>query len=186
MIEKFVVYSKESGEYFKRGYGLTLDQKRARLYSRRGDAVNSLRRKGRYMHNFDVYPVLMDLTVEVPATQEEFDTFKAVQDVEAMPFQVAVKYFRDMYSLDIAGTRPSAFPLSVDMVAIFSENIKHLGNTNGTQFLLSDKIFETSRPLPQMIGAELLRQFGYTSSGKRVALFKVDWFEGEGVRKLDY
>lgn len=185
MVEKFVVFNKTTGEYFKRGYGVTTDQKYARLYTRRCDAQNSLNRHRWRGLNFDVYPVSMDLTVGAVSDTPVFDSLVAVSAMEPLPFKVAVDHFRDAYGFDLAGTLPGVYTVSYDMIDLFHRNFKHLSGPNGVRFLLSEEIFDKESPLPQMLGAELLRQFGVTVMGKRVALFEVDWFDAEGKHNVN-
>jgi hypothetical protein len=183
VIEKFVVYNKDTKEYFKRGYGLTTEQKRARLYSRRGDAVNSLRRK--WLDGFDVYPVNMDLTVKMGA--KGFDIFEALWGVTPTPFEVVVKYFREMYEIDVAGTQPEKYPMCVDMVEVFVRNMKSLkGWHTGDNFMITSNTCENERPLPQMLAEEMIRMFGYETQGRRVAVFQVDWLDENGRQTDGY
>ena len=183
MIEKFVVYNEDTKEYVKRGYGRTTDQKRARLYSRRGDAVNSLRRK--WLDGFDVYPVSMDLSVNTGP--KGFDTFEALWGVSPTPFEVVVKYFREMYEIDVAGTQSEKFPMCVDMIDVFQRNLKFLkGWGNGDSFMITSHTCENERPLPQMLSEEMIRMFGYETQGRRVAVFQVDWLDENGMRINDY
>lgn len=182
MIEKFVVYNKSTKEYFKRGYGLTTEQKGARLYSRRGDAQNSLNRKGRWMTGFEVYPVSMDLTVA-----QTFDTFEALRGIEPVPYKTVTDYFRSMYEIDVAGTQPVKFPMCVDMIGVFLRNLKYLsGWKNGDNFMITSATCEKERPLQQMLAEEMIRMFGYETQGRRVAVFQVDWLDEDGVQNNDY
>lgn len=182
MIEKFVIYNKDTKEYFKRRYERTTDQKRARIYSRRGDAQNSLNRKGRWLTGFEVYPVSMDLTVA-----QTFDTFEALRGIEPVPFKVVTEYFRGMYEIDVAGTKPTEFPMCVDMVEVFLRNLKFLkGWRNGDNFMITSKTCENERPLPQMLAEEMIRMFGYETQGCRVAVFQVDWLDENGRQTDGY
>lgn len=183
MIEKFVIYNKDTKEYFKRRWGRTTDQKRARIYSRRGDAVNSLRRK--YLDGFDVYPVSMDLTVSTGT--RGFDTFEALRGIEPVPYKVVTEYFRGMYEIDVAGTKPTEFPMCVDMIDVFLRNLKYLsGWKNGDNFMITSATCEKERPLQQMLAEEMIRMFGYETQGRRVAVFQVDWLDEDGMRINDY
>ena len=182
MIEKFVVYNKDTKEYFKRGYGLTTEQKGARLYSRRRDAQNSLNRRGRWLTGFEVYPVSMDLTVA-----QTFDTFEALRGIEPVPYKTVTDYFRSMYEIDVAGTQPEKYPMCIDMVEVFVRNLKYLkGWRTDDNFMITSKTCENERPLPQMLAEEMIRMFGYETQGRRVAVFKVDWFDEDGERVNDY
>jgi hypothetical protein len=179
MVDKFVVYNPTTKEYFKRGYGKTEDPAKARIYNKTNHARNSMNRKKWLTEGFDVFAI----TADFPMIKGEFDTYKAVNDGISIPFRTIVDYFRQMYAMDIAGTQPSAFPMSLDLIDVFYQKIKHMAVMgNGDNFMVTDKTFETDKPLHAMVGAEILKMFGYDTQGKRVAMFQVDWLDAQGLR----
>jgi len=180
MIEKFVVFNPTTKEYFKRGYGTTADPVKARIYNRPNHASNSLKRKHWTGDGFAVYPI----QTEFPMLHDHFDTYKAVGEGITIPFSTVVDYFRQLYFIDIAGTKAGEFPMSVGLIDLFYAKMKFIkGFGNGDNVMVNEKTFETDKPLHAMIGAEILKMFGYDTQGQRVAMFKIDWFDAAGVRR---
>ena len=183
-MEKYVVFNPNTKEYFKRGYGYTANTKYARLYSRVGDARNSLRRKRLPKYDgWDIYPV----DVAFPNDDAAMDTFKAVSDGVPLPFDTVVFYFQQMYQIDISGQCADVFPMSVDLIAAFYRGLRFLaGSGNGDKFVLTEKTLEKEMPLLMMLGSEIIKMFGYETQGRRIALFEIDWFDASGVARKGY